>query len=127
MGPGEHAHLPGTRTSEHRLCARYCARHKDEKTHRSVSKLNGEKGMQTNNYKRTDGGSTGGMYTGGTGKEAPGKMSREGGTVVESGRGQAGGECSRLRKIRCKHNMTMDDQRWMEHGEMCSRSLSERG
>lgn len=36
-----------------------------------------------------------------------------------------GGECSRLREIRCKH-MTMDDQAWMECGEMCSRSLSGR-
>lgn len=36
----------------------------------------------------------------------------------------AGGK---LGERRCKHNMTMDDQKRMEHGRMCSRSLSGRG
>lgn len=38
-----------------------------------------------------DDGSSRGVHKGGTRKGAPGKMSTEGGTVVESGRGQAGG------------------------------------
>lgn len=60
------------------------------------------------------------MHRGDRGKGAPGKMSRESGAVVESVRGQAGGETTQT-------HMTMDDQRWMEHGKMYSRSLSGRG
>ena len=45
---------------------------------------------------------------------------------MKSGREQAEGECSRLREMQYKHNMTMDDHEWTEHGEMCSRSLSGR-
>lgn len=82
--------------------------------------------MQASSYNQGDDGSSRGMHKGGTGKGAPRKTSTEGGTVVESGRGQAGGECSRLREIRWKHNMTTDDQEWMERGEMCPRSLSGR-
>lgn len=51
------------------------------------------------------------MHKGSMGKGAPGKMSR----------------MLQLREIRCKHNMTTDDQRRMEHDEMCSRYLSGRG
>lgn len=40
--------------------------------------------------------------------------------MVESVRGQAGGETMQT-------HMTMDDQRWMEHGKMYSSSLSGRG
>lgn len=97
--------------------------YKNKKTYRNVSELNGEKTCKQTIINDV---STGGMHKGGMGKGAPGKMSREGGTVEESSRGQTGGECSRLKEIQCKHNVTMDDQRWAEHGEMCSRSLSRR-
>lgn len=60
------------------------------------------------------------MHRGGRGRGAPGKMSRESGAVVESGRGQAGEETMHT-------HMTMDDQRWMKRGKMYSRPLSGRG
>ena len=60
------------------------------------------------------------MHRGGRGRGAPGKMSRESGAVVESVRGQAGGETMQT-------HMTMEDQRWVEHAKRYSRSLSGRG
>lgn len=103
-GPDKHVCLPATGLSE--LCpyARYCTGHSvtKMKRYRNVSKFHAEKGMQMSNYDQGDDGSSRGMHKGGPGEGAPGKMSTEGGTVVESGRGQAGQagrECSRLREM----------------------------
>lgn len=132
MRPGTHACLPATRVSEHYLYAQYCARHhvtKIKKIKNTGMFLNS---VGENACKQTIINEemmallevrTKKIWQ----KGAPGKMSREGGTLMESSRGQAGGECSKLREIRCKHNMTMDDERWPKHGEMRSRSPSRRG
>lgn len=81
-----------------------------EKIYRDVSNVNGGwGGMQTNNYQWGGDGSTRGVHKGSTGKGAPGKMSREGDTVVELAGDKLGGTLQ-LREMRCKHNMS----RWSE-------------
>lgn len=109
--PGKHACLPVRKILEHYLCAKDTARHWITKMKRHTGMFLNSLGKKADDSKQGDDGSTGGMAKEGTGKGAPGKMSREGGTVVESGRGQAGEACSRWKEIRCKHNMTMGDQR----------------
>lgn len=114
----------------HEICARYHTRHwvTKMKRHTGMSlKSVGEKACKQAVITKEMMAILEVCIKEGQGKGAPGETSTEGGTVVESGRGQAGGECSRLREIRGEHNMTMDNQEWMERGEMCPRSLSGRG
>lgn len=122
QGPGKQTHMLSCHKDFWAPPMCQALGYKEERTYGNISKVNEEKGMQTNNYKWGDDGSIRGMNRG-MGKGAPGKMSREGGTVAESGRGQLGECCSWG-----KHEANTT-RPWMTGGvwsTMCSRSLSGR-